>query len=109
MTQQLGEILVSQSVKAYKASMVLSELVPGARLITISTLPEVLSSTFFTLIFPLSIALTIDSMTLEVVFPKGISRMTNVLLSSFSILARIRTVPPRRPSLYLETSILPPV
>ena len=108
-TQQFGEILISQSVKAYKASMVLSEETPGARCTKISTSLAVLSSTFLILIFPLSFAFRMDSITVEVVFPYGISEITNVLLSSLPIFARTFTDPPRSPSLYLAMSIEPPV
>ena len=68
-TQQLGDMLTSQSVKAYSASMVLSDEVPAARCTNISTLAEVLSSTFRTLIFPLSTAFRIESITVVVVLP----------------------------------------
>ena len=70
---------------------------------------DVLSSTFCTLIFPFSIADSIDDISVEVVLPNGSSVMTSVLLSSFSILARTLTEPPRAPSLYFEASIRPPV
>ena len=69
MTQQLGDMLISQSVKAYNASIVLSEEVPGARCTRISTLADVLSSTLRTFIFPLSTAFRMESITVEVVFP----------------------------------------
>ena len=69
----------------------------------------VLSSTFFTLIFPLSFAVRIVSMSDVVVVPKGISVITNVFLSRFSIFARTRILPPRIPSLYLLKSAIPPV
>ena len=107
--QQLGEILTSQSVKAYRASIVLSDEVPGARCTNISTLAAVLSSTLRILIFPLSTAFRIESITVEVVFPYGISVIASVLLSILLILARTFTAPPRSPSLYLATSIEPPV
>ena len=109
MTQQLGEMLTSQSVNAYSASIVLSEEVPGARCTSISTLAAVLSSTLRILIFPLSTAFKIESITVEVVFPYGISVIASVLLSILVILARTFTAPPRSPSLYLATSIEPPV
>ena len=109
MTQQLGETLISQSVKAYRASMVLSDETPGARCTRISTFFAVLSSTFLILILPLSFAFRIDSMIDDVVLPYGISEMTRVLLSCLLILARIFTEPPRSPSLYLLTSMYPPV
>ena len=105
MTQQLGEILISQSVKAYKASIVLSDDTPGARCTRISTFLAVLSSTFLILILPLSFAFKIDSMSEEVVLPYGISEITRVLLSYLLILARILTDPPRSPSLYLLISM----
>ena len=46
--------------------MVLSEEVPGTRCTKISTLAAVLSSTFLTLIFPLSMALRIESIKEEI-------------------------------------------
>ena len=82
---------------------------------SISTLAAVMSSTLRTLILPFSDALSIESIKVEgllavpVVLPKGISVMARVLLSRFSILALTRTLPPRAPSLYLLTSMLPPV
>ena len=69
MTQQLGEMFTSQSVKAYKASSVLSDDTPGVRCTKISTFPAVLSSTFLTLIFPFSMAFRIESINEDVVFP----------------------------------------
>ena len=108
-TQQLGEILISQSLNAYSASMVLSNEIPGAKCTKISTSAAVLSSTFFAFIFPLSIAFSIDSIRVVVFLLNGISLIANVLLSSFSILARTFNVPPRCPSLYRLTSIEPPV
>ena len=110
MTQELGEIDNSQSVKAYKASIVLSEETPGASWINISTSRAVLSSIFLILIFPFSLALIMLSIKLEVVRPKGISVIFSaLLLLSFSIFALILTFPPRIPSQYLLTSIIPPV
>src|SRR5574344_755306 len=50
MTQQFGEMLISQSVKAYSASSVLSEDTPGDRCTRISTFAAVRSSTLRTLI-----------------------------------------------------------
>ena len=108
-TQQLGEIDTSQSVKAYRASMALSELEPGMRCTTMRASFEVLSSTLRTLIFPFSIAERIEAMSVEVVLPNGSSVITSVLLSIFSILARTLTEPPRAPSLYFDASIRPPV
>ena len=50
------------------------------------------------------------SIKLEVVRPKGISVIFSaLLLLSFSIFALILTFPPRIPSQYLLTSIIPPV
>ena len=74
-----------------------------------------MSSTLRTLILPFSAAfrmLSINWLGLlgdPVVFPKGISVMARVLLSRFSMRALTRTDPPRCPSLYLLTSMLPPV
>ena len=62
MIHEFGEIPISQSVKAYKASMVVSVDIPGVRYILISTFSEVLSSIFQIFIFPLSFAEIIDSM-----------------------------------------------
>ena len=75
--------------------MVLSEETPGARCTWISTSAAVLSSTFFAFIFPLSIAFSMESISVVVVFENGISRMTMVFESSFSILALTFTMPPR--------------
>ena len=108
-TQQLGDMLISQSEKAYSASSVLSLDTPGASCTCISTFDAVRSSTWRALIFPLSMAFSIESIMVSVVFENGISRITSVLLSSFSIFARIFSVPPRCPSLYFDTSMLPPV
>ena len=109
MTQVFGDIVDWHSVKAYSPSMVLSGLTPDASCMIISTLLAVLSSIFLILIFPLLLASTMLSISLSVVVPQGISLMTRVLLSSLDILARIFSLPPRLPSLYFETSILPPV
>lgn len=73
-------MLTSQSVKAYSASIVLSDEVPGARCTSISTLAAVLSSTLRILIFPLSTAFRMESMTVEVVLPYGISVMASVFV-----------------------------
>ena len=108
-TQQFGLMLTSQSENAYSASSVLSLDTPGARCTNISTSAAVLSSTLRAFIFPFSIALRIDSISVVVFLPNGISRITRVLLSSFSIFARTLSCPPRCPSLYLDTSMLPPV
>ncbi len=89
--------------------MVLSDETPGARWICISTFAAVLSSIFLIFILPFSLAFIIDSINEEVVFPKGTSVTTNVLLSRFSIFARTFTVPPLNPSLYLLKSAIPPV
>ena len=59
-TQDRGDIEISQLVKLYSASIVLSGDIPGGILIAISTCSAVLSSTFLILIFPLSFALRID-------------------------------------------------
>ena len=96
---ELGEIETSQSVKAYKASSVLSGETPGAKWMITSTFAEVLSSIFFILIFPFSFAFKTDSIKDPVVVPNGISCITSVLLSTFLIFARTRTFPPRSPSL----------
>ena len=98
-TQALGEIDTSQSVKAYSASMVISGDTPGASLIRISMSLAVLSITCLILIFPLSLALTIESIKDVVVVPKGISRIAIVLESTSSMVARTLTFPPRCPSL----------
>ena len=96
---EFGEMLVSQSVKAYKASIILSGEILGARWMIISTFAEVLSSTFFIFIFPLSLALRMLSINEPVVEPKGISVITSVFLSALLILALHRILPPRKPSL----------
>ena len=49
--------------------MVLSDDTPGARWTSISTLPDVKSSTFRIFIFPFSLALTMESHTPATVFP----------------------------------------
>ena len=95
MTQQLGEILISQSEKAYSASSVLSDDTPGASCTCISTFAAVKSSTWRALILPFSMAFRMESMMVSVVFENGISRMTSVFGSSFSILARTFSTPPR--------------
>ena len=56
-----GEIETSQLVNAYKASIVLSGDIPDGKWTNISTLEDVLSSIFLILIFPLSLALIIES------------------------------------------------
>ncbi len=98
-TQAFGEMDTSQSVNAYRASMVISGEVPGARLTSISISAAVLSTTFLILILPLSFAFTMESMRDEVVVPKGISLMIRVDLSRSSMAALTRTLPPRFPSL----------
>ena len=55
-THPKGEIELSQSVKAYRASIVLSGDIPAGRWTSISTDAAVLSSIFFTFILPLSFA-----------------------------------------------------
>ena len=98
-TQPKGEIDDSQLVKANKASIVLSGDKPAGKCINISTSAAVLSSIFLTFIFPLSLAFKIESISEDVVVPNGISEITKVFLSSWDILARTRTLPPRKPSL----------
>ena len=80
--QHKGEIEFSQFVNANKASMVLSGEIFGGKCTNISTLAAVLSSIFLIFIFPFSLALTILSIRVEVVVPKGISVITKVFLSS---------------------------
>ncbi|MBA7555957.1 hypothetical protein ES705_48651 [subsurface metagenome] len=109
MIQELGETEISQSLKAYNASIILSGDTPAARWINISTFSAVLSSIFFNLILPFSLALIIESIRFDVVLPKGISVIESVLLSTLLIFARILIAPPLRPSLYLDTSTMPPV
>ena len=70
---EFGEIDTSQSVKAYRASIVLSGETPGNKCTIISASMEVLSSIFLILILPLSFALITDSINDPVVVPKGIS------------------------------------
>ena len=82
MLQESGAILTSQLVKANKASMVLSGLMPAGKCMSISTCSAVLSSIFFTLIFPFSFALSIESMRLCVVVLNGTCVITKVFLSS---------------------------
>ena len=103
-THAFGDMDTSQSVKAYRASMVLSGDTSFGRWMTMFTFPAVRSSIFLILIFPFSFAFRMESMTICVVFPNGISVMAMVFLSSFSIRARTLTVPPRLPLLYLEQS-----
>ncbi len=69
MTQQLGDTDTSQSVNAYRASMVRSLDVPGSRCTSMLAVSAVLSSTLRIFIFPLSKALSIDSMSVAVVLP----------------------------------------
>ena len=92
-------MLISQSVKAYNASMVISGETPGANCISISTSLAVLSITFLILILPVSLAFKILSIKPPVVVEYGISLINNVFLSNSSILARIRTFPPLPPPL----------
>ena len=99
-TQQLGDIFTSQSVNAYKASIVLSDELPGANCTSMRASSAVKSSTLRTLILPFCTARMIVSMIFVVVVPNGISVIISVLLSSdFWIFARMRTAPPRSPSL----------
>ncbi len=99
MTQALGEMDTSQSVKAYRASIVLSLDSSAATCIMISTFSAVLSSTLRILILPLSLALMIDSLIDSEVVENGISVMASVRLSIFDMRARTLTAPPLRPSL----------
>ena len=69
MTQAFGLMVVSQSVKAYRASMVLSGDTSAGRWMMISTWSVVMSSIFLILIFPLSFAFRMLSMTMWEVFP----------------------------------------
>src|SRR5690554_3301365 len=96
---EFGDIETSQSVNAYRASMVLSGDDPAGKWIIISTFCAVLSSIFRIFIFPLSTAFRIDSIRVEVFFPKGISEMIRVLASTLLILALTLTAPPLNPSL----------
>ena len=89
--------------------MALSLDTPDASCIRISVVAAVISSIRLIRIFPFSTAFRIFSIRLVVVRPAGNSVMLKVLLSIFSILARLLSTPPRSPSLYLETSIRPPV
>ena len=89
--------------------MVLSDDTPGARCTCISTSADVRSVTLRALILPFSIALVMLSIRVLTVFEKGISRMISVFWSCFSIFARTFSTPPRCPSLYFDTSMLPPV
>ena len=61
------------------------------RWISISTSLEVLSSIFFIFIFPVSLALTIESMSDEVVVEYGISVIASVFLFNWLIRALIFT------------------
>ena len=81
-THESGETEISQSVKRYKASIVLSGEIPGGIVIAISTCSAVLSSTFFILIFPFSFALSIELINEVVVVEKGNSEIISVFLSS---------------------------
>ena len=71
---------VSQFVNAYRASIVLSGEMPEGKWISISTSAAVLSSIFFILILPLSLALSMESIKDDVVVLNGISVMTKVFL-----------------------------
>ena len=94
MMHAFGEIEISQSEKAYKASMVLSGETPAGRCIRISTNSAVLSSIFLILIFPLSLALITESINVEVVVANGSSVIFNNLASTCSIRARTFILPP---------------
>jgi len=93
----LGAIEISQSVNANRASIVISGETPDAKSMTISTSCAVLSTTCLILIFPLSLALMMLSMSPVVVTPKGNSRIISVFLSVFSILALTFTLLPLLP------------
>ena len=99
MTHAFGEIEISQSVNAYKASIILSGETSLGKCIKISTSEAVLSSTFFILIFPFSLALRILSIREPVLVPYGISFIKRSPFSGFEILARALIFPPRSPSL----------
>jgi hypothetical protein len=77
-TQVFGDTETSQSVNLYKASMVISGEIPGARSTCISTSAAVLSVTFLILIFPASFAFTMLSIRPVVVTPYG-----TLLISKF--------------------------
>ena len=73
--------------------------IPEGRLISISTLDEVLSSIFLIFILPLSFAFKIESINEDVVVVKGSSEIRRVDLSITLILALTLTFPPLFPSL----------
>ena len=75
----------------------------------ISTSAAVLLSIFLIFSCPLSQALTIESIRLSAVVPKGTSVMEIVRWSICFMRALTLKRPPLRPSLYFETSIKPPV
>ena len=81
-THERGEIETSQSVKRYKASIVLSGEIPVGIVIAISTCSAVLSSIFFILIFPFSFAFSIELINVVVVVENGSSETISVFLSS---------------------------
>ena len=85
-------------MKAYKASIVLSVDVPLGSCISTSTSLAVLSTTFFILILPLSLAFRMLSISAPVVVPYGTSVMASVFLSFSTIVARTYILPPRLPS-----------
>ena len=68
--------------------------IPEGRLISISTLDEVLSSIFLIFILPLSFAFKIESINEDVVVVKGSSEIRRVDLSITLILALTLTFPP---------------
>ena len=80
-TQVFGEMVVSQSVKAYSAFMVAAVEMPGARSICISTCCAVLSVSFLIFIFPWSLAFMMESISCVVVMPYGVFFMCSVFLS----------------------------
>ena len=98
-THAFGEMETSQSVKAYRASIIISGETSLASKMLISTSSEVLSSIFLILILPFSLAFKILSIRSPVFLEKGNSVMHRVFLSFWIILALARIFPPRFPSL----------
>ena len=70
---------------------------PAGRCTNISTFSEVLSSIFLILIFPFSLALMIELISVVVVVANGNSVIFRVFLSSIEILALTLTLPPLLP------------
>ena len=77
----IGDIETSQSVNLKRASIVFSGEIPAGIFTKISTFSAVLSSTFFTLILPLSFAFSIEDINEVVVVVNGNSVIFNVVLS----------------------------